>query len=73
VPLDKLDSEARALAVRLAKQPARAVSSTKRLMRNPEALMAQILAESAQFAERLQTAERARPSPHLPSAGPQTS
>jgi enoyl-CoA hydratase/carnithine racemase len=57
VPLDKLDSEARALAVRLAKQPAGAVSSTKRLMRNPEALMAQILAESAQFAERLQTAE----------------
>jgi enoyl-CoA hydratase/carnithine racemase len=34
VPLDKLDSEARALAVRLAKQPAGAVSSTKRLMRN---------------------------------------
>ena len=57
VPLDKLDAEARALAARLAKQPAGAVSTTKRLMRNPEVLMAQILAESAQFAERLQTVE----------------
>lgn len=57
VPLDKLDAEARALAVRLAKQPAGAVSTTKRLMRNPEVLMTQIRAESEQFAKRLQTAE----------------
>jgi enoyl-CoA hydratase/carnithine racemase len=57
VPLDKLDGEARALASRLAKQPAGAVSTTKRLMRNPELLMAQIKAESEQFAARLQTAE----------------
>ena len=57
VPLDKLDAEARALASRLAKQPAGAVSTTKRLMRNPELLMAQIKAESEQFAARLQTAE----------------
>ena len=57
VPLAKLDEEARALALRLAKQPAGAVSTTKRLMRNPEVLMAQIKAESAQFAARLQTAE----------------
>jgi enoyl-CoA hydratase/carnithine racemase len=57
VPLDKLDAEARALAFRLAKQPAGAVSTTKRLMRNPEVLMAQIKAESTQFAARLQTAE----------------
>jgi enoyl-CoA hydratase/carnithine racemase len=57
VPLDKLDAEARALALRLAKQPAGAVSTTKRLMRNPELLMAQIKAESEQFAARLQTAE----------------
>ena len=57
VPLDKLDTEARALASRLAKQPAGAVSTTKRLMRNPEVLMAQIKAESTQFAARLQTAE----------------
>jgi len=57
VPLEKLDAEARALALRLAKQPAGAVSTTKRLMRNPELLMAQIKAESEQFAARLQTAE----------------
>lgn len=57
VALDKLDVEARAFAMRLAKQPAGAVSAAKRLMRNPEALMAQIKAESAQFAARLQTAE----------------
>ena len=57
VPLEKLDAEARAFAVRLARQPAGAVSTTKRLMRNPELLMAQILAESEQFAERLQTDE----------------
>ena len=31
--------------------------TTKRLMRNPEVLMAQILAESEQFAKRLQTVE----------------
>ena len=57
VSLEKLDAEAGALASRLAKQPAGAVSTTKRLMRNPELLMAQIKAESEQFAARLQTAE----------------
>jgi enoyl-CoA hydratase/carnithine racemase len=57
VPLDKLDAEARALASRLAKQPAGALSATKRLMRNPELLLAQIKAESEQFAARLTTAE----------------
>jgi enoyl-CoA hydratase/carnithine racemase len=57
VPLDKLDAEAMALAARLAKQPAGAVSATKRLMRNPEVLMAQIKAESEQFAARLKTIE----------------
>jgi enoyl-CoA hydratase/carnithine racemase len=57
VPLDKLDVEAMALAARLAKQPAGAVSATKRLMRNPEVLMAQIKAESEQFAARLKTIE----------------
>jgi enoyl-CoA hydratase/carnithine racemase len=57
VSLEKLDAEASALASRLAKQPAGAVSTTKRLMRNPELLMAQIKAESEQFAARLQTAE----------------
>ena len=57
VPLDKLDAEAKDFATRLAKQPAGAVSTTKRLMRNPELLMTQIKAESEQFAKRLQTAE----------------
>ena len=57
VPLDKLDGEARAFASRLAKQPAGAVSAAKRLMRNPEVLMAQIKMESEQFAARLKTAE----------------
>jgi len=57
VPLDRLDAEAGALAARLARQPAGAVSITKRLMRNPIQLMAQIEAESAQFKARLTTAE----------------
>ena len=57
VPLEKLDAEAKAFAVRLARQPAGAVSTTKRLMRNPELLMAQIRAESEHFAKRLQTVE----------------
>jgi enoyl-CoA hydratase/carnithine racemase len=57
VPLERLDAEAKAFAVRLARQPAGAVSTTKRLMRNPELLMAQIGAESEQFAKRLQTVE----------------
>lgn len=57
VPLDKLDAEAGALAARLARQPAGAVSITKRLMRNSETLMAQIRTESAEFKARLTTAE----------------
>jgi enoyl-CoA hydratase/carnithine racemase len=57
VPLEKLDAEARALASRLAKQPAGAISATKRLMRNPELLLGQIAAESGKFAERLMTVE----------------
>ena len=57
VPLDKLDAEAKTLAVRLARQPAGALGMTKRLMRNPEVLMAQIVAESERFAERLKTVE----------------
>jgi enoyl-CoA hydratase/carnithine racemase len=57
VPLERLDAEAAALAARLARQPAGAVSITKRLMRNPEILLTQIRAESAEFSERLKTAE----------------
>jgi enoyl-CoA hydratase/carnithine racemase len=57
VPLDKLDAEALALAQRLAKQPAGALTATKKLMRNGEALVAQMLVEGEQFAQRLRTAE----------------
>jgi enoyl-CoA hydratase/carnithine racemase len=57
VPLDKLDAEALALAQRLARQPAGALTATKKLMRNGEALVAQMNAESEQFAQRLRTAE----------------
>jgi enoyl-CoA hydratase/carnithine racemase len=57
VPLDKLDAEATAFAVRLAKQPAGALIATKRLMRDGAALVAQMTAEGEQFAQRLRTAE----------------
>ena len=57
VPLDKLDAEATALAARLARQPLGALTATKRLMRNGEALVAQMTAEGEQFAQRLRTAE----------------
>jgi enoyl-CoA hydratase/carnithine racemase len=57
VPIEKLRAEAAAVAARLAKQPAGSLAATKRLMRNAEALAAQIGAESKCFAERLQTAE----------------
>jgi enoyl-CoA hydratase/carnithine racemase len=57
VPRERLDAEATALAARLARQPAGAVSITKRLMRNPEPLLAQIRSESEKFADRLKTAE----------------
>jgi enoyl-CoA hydratase/carnithine racemase len=57
VPLDRLDAEAAALAQRLARQPAGALVATKRLMRNGEALLAQMAAEGEQFAQRLRTAE----------------
>jgi enoyl-CoA hydratase/carnithine racemase len=57
VPLDKLHAEAASVAARLAKLPAGSLAATKRLMRNPAALTAQIAAESERFAERLTTAE----------------
>jgi enoyl-CoA hydratase/carnithine racemase len=57
VPLDGLHGEAAAVAQRLAKLPAGSLAATKRLMRNADLLTAQIGAESACFAERLQTAE----------------
>jgi enoyl-CoA hydratase/carnithine racemase len=57
VPLDKLDAEAAALAQRLTRQPAGALTATKRLMRNSDALLTQMAAEGEQFAQRLRTAE----------------
>jgi enoyl-CoA hydratase/carnithine racemase len=57
VPLEKLHAEAAHVAARLAKLPAGSLSITKKLMRNADALLAQIGAESERFAERLQTAE----------------
>ena len=57
VPLDRLHAEAAGIAARLAKLPAGSLAATKRLMRSPEALTAQIEAESERFAERLTTAE----------------
>ena len=57
VPLDRLHAEAADIATRLAKLPAGSLSATKRLMRNPAVLTAQIEAESQRFAERLTTAE----------------
>jgi enoyl-CoA hydratase/carnithine racemase len=57
VPLDRLEAEALALAQRLARQPAGALTATKKLMRDGEALVAQMNAESEHFARRLRTAE----------------
>ena len=57
VPLERLHTEATAVARRLAKLPAGSLAATKRLMRNPEVLAAQIGAENASFAERLKTEE----------------
>jgi enoyl-CoA hydratase/carnithine racemase len=57
VPLDRLHAEAAAIAQRLARLPAGSLAATKRLMRNPDVLAAQMAAESECFAERLKTAE----------------
>jgi enoyl-CoA hydratase/carnithine racemase len=57
VPLDRLHAEAAAIAQRLARLPAGSLAATKRLMRNPDVLVAQMAAESECFTERLSTAE----------------
>lgn len=57
VPLAKLHEEAAEIAARLARLPAGSLAATKRLMRDPAALRAQIEAESERFAARLKTAE----------------
>ncbi|MFJ4374792.1 enoyl-CoA hydratase [Pseudomonas japonica] len=59
VPLDYLHSVARNVAERIARQPAEALMATKRLMRDPAALVARISLENDIFSERLQ-AEDAR-------------
>jgi len=58
----ELAAEARALALRLAQQPAGALRATKRLLRgDPAPLLARIDAEIAEFGARLKSAEfRAR-------------
>lgn len=57
VPLDKLHTEAAGIADRLARLPVGSLAATKKLMRNPAPLVAQIDAESQHFAARLKTAE----------------
>jgi len=58
VDRDREESErAQARQQRLARQPAGALTATKKLMRNGEALVAQMQAEGEQFARRLRTAE----------------
>ncbi|MFX7879402.1 enoyl-CoA hydratase-related protein, partial [Acinetobacter baumannii] len=56
VPRARLDQEAHALAQRLVRQPAGALTATKKLMRDGEALIVQMNAEGEQFAKRLRTA-----------------
>ena len=57
VPLYQLGTEAEAIAARLARQPLGALTETKRLMRDAELLKQQMDAESACFAQRLQSPE----------------
>src|SRR3990167_227628 len=57
VPLENLHAEARNLAGQLSRQPAGALSATKKLMRDSEALTARLTIENAAFAMRLQSAE----------------
>lgn len=57
VPLDDLRNKAREAAIKLAKRPAGSLSHTKALMRNPEAISAQMEREGAILRERLKGAE----------------
>lgn len=57
LPAAEVEPRARAAAQALAKKPAEALRLTKRLMRNPDALLAHVLEEGALFAERLQSEE----------------
>ncbi|MGO4331561.1 enoyl-CoA hydratase-related protein [Cupriavidus sp. M-11] len=57
VPASQLHAEAAAMAGRIAAKPSGALQAMKRLMRNGQALVAQMDAESACFEERLMSAE----------------
>ncbi|NRF71636.1 enoyl-CoA hydratase [Aquincola sp. S2] len=57
VPLQALHEEARQVADRIAKQPAGALLATKKLMRDPETLVARMERENEVFARRLQSSE----------------
>jgi enoyl-CoA hydratase/carnithine racemase len=77
VPKAELQARARAAAAAVAAQPAAAVAITKRLMRNAEALAAQIDEENRHFAAQLKSPEaraafaafRDRRRPDPPTAG----
>lgn len=57
VPLDALRATARELAEKLAKKPLGAVGTTKKLMRDAEAMIARMDLESSHFQQRLKSAE----------------
>lgn len=57
LPAGEVEARARAAAQALAKKPAEALRLTKKLMRDPETLLARMHEESALFAERLQSEE----------------
>lgn len=57
VPLDELRNKAREAAIKLARRPAGSLSHTKALMRNPQAISAQMEREGTILRERLKGAE----------------
>lgn len=57
LPAAEVEARARAAARALAKKPAESLRLTKKLMRDPETLLARMREESALFAERLQSEE----------------
>lgn len=57
LPAAEVEPRARAAAQKLAKKPAEALRLAKRLMRDPDALRARMLEESALFLERLHSEE----------------
>jgi enoyl-CoA hydratase/carnithine racemase len=59
LPAGEVIQAARDGARKLAQRPLGSLMATKKLMRNPEAMLAQIQTEGAIFAERLRTAEAA--------------